>query len=223
MQRLCVITVLAVTLSACVTRPVQQALHGALSVRELVDVPFFAQDDYQCGPAALATVLVHGGVAVTPEQLVSKVYVPDRLGSLQAELLAATRRHDRVPYRLPGTLLSLLEQVDAGRPVLILQNLGFERWPTWHYAVVVGFDADTQRFLLRSGAERRHRISARRFLASWQRAGRWAMVAVPTGAPPRAPPHAAGCRRLRPLNQQAISLPLPRGIGQACSAGPKTR
>jgi len=183
-RRTVIVALLGAMMSGCVSSPAQQELRGAVSVQELVKVPFFAQDEYQCGPAALATVLVHGGVEVTPQQLVSKVYVPDRLGSLQAELVAATRSHGRVPYRLSDSLHAILEQLEDGQPVLVFQNLGFERWPIWHYAVVVGFDAQAGSFLLRSGTVRRHEVSAGRFLASWQRAGRWAMVAAATSEPP---------------------------------------
>ncbi|MCC5887059.1 MAG: PA2778 family cysteine peptidase [Gammaproteobacteria bacterium] len=182
--RVAALTLLGMMLSGCVTGPGQHALLGAASVAELADVPFFPQDDYQCGPAALATVLVHEGIAVTPEQLVSKVYVPDRQGSLQAELLAATRSHGRVPYRLPPSPVSMLEEVRDGRPVLLLQNLGFERWPIWHYAVLIGFDAEKQTFLLRSGTVARHKVSSRRFLSSWERGGDWAFVAASPSEPP---------------------------------------
>ena len=58
---------------------------------ELSQVPFFPQKRYQCGPAALATVLNWSGVAATPEQLVDEVYLPQRHGSLQVEMTAATR------------------------------------------------------------------------------------------------------------------------------------
>ena len=64
---------------------------------ELTGVPFHPQEEYQCGPAALATVLVHAGVATTPDALVPEVYLPARGGSLQAEMLAAARRHGRWP------------------------------------------------------------------------------------------------------------------------------
>ena len=59
---------------------------------ELADVPFFPQVEYQCGPAALATALASSGVAVTPGDLVSQVYIPARKGSLQIEMMAAARR-----------------------------------------------------------------------------------------------------------------------------------
>jgi len=178
------VVLIGVLLSGCVSSPGQHELRGAASVAEISEVPFFAQDDYQCGPAALATVLVHGGVSVTPDQLVSQIYVPGRRGSLQAELLATTRSHARVPYRLDGSWRSLLAELHDGRPVLLLQNLGFDRWPIWHYAVLVGFDAEQRTFLLRSGTESRHEVSVSRLLASWERAGSWAMVAVPASEPP---------------------------------------
>jgi tetratricopeptide (TPR) repeat protein len=151
---------------------------GAPAGAELADTPFFPQRDYECGPAALATVLVASGVEVTADELLGRVYLPGRKGSLQAELTAASRSYDRLPYSLPPNLPSLLSEIAAGHPVLVLQNLGFERVPVWHYAVVVGFDADRDQLVLRSGTEKRALMSARRFISSWERAGSWAIVVL---------------------------------------------
>lgn len=161
----------------------------AQPVVELNDTPFFPQREYQCGPAALATVLRAAGVAVTADELVERVYLPGRKGSLQVELLAASRGFDRLPYPLEPTLATLLSEITAQRPVLVLQNLGIDSVPIWHYAVVVGFDATTDRLILRSGTTRRMETSARRFMSSWKRAGYWAIVildpgTVPDGADP---------------------------------------
>lgn len=146
---------------------------------ELETVPFFPQADYQCGPAALATVLVHSGVDTDANALVPQVYVPAREGSLQAEMLAATRRAGRIPWLLENGVEALFAELSAGHPVLVLQNLGVAALPLWHYAVVIGFDPDRRRVILRSGTERRREESWGRFLASWQRAGRWGLVALP--------------------------------------------
>jgi tetratricopeptide (TPR) repeat protein len=145
---------------------------------ELSDTPFFPQRDYECGPAALATVLAASGVAVTADELVGHVYLPERKGSLQPELLAASRSFDRLPYVLQPELGPLLSEVAAGHPVLVLQNYGLESVPFWHYAVVVGFDAAQDRIVLRSGTERRLVMSARRFMGTWDRAGRWAVTVL---------------------------------------------
>lgn len=146
---------------------------------ELAGVPFYAQERYQCGPAALATVLVHGGAATSPEALVSQVYLPEREGSLQAEMLAATRRHGRVAYRLAPRLEDLLHEVAAGTPVIVLQNLAFAFVPRWHYAVVVGYDRAKEEIMLRSGTTERLVMTLSNFERTWARSGYWAMVALP--------------------------------------------
>lgn len=145
---------------------------------ELTGTPFFPQEDYQCGPAALATVLVASDVAVTPEELVMKVFVPELRGSLQAEVIAAPRAYDRLAYRVEPQMSALLATLADGRPVLVLQNLGVDRIPFWHYAVVVGFDTQRDEVLLRSGKKQRLAMSARRFADSWRRAEYWGVVSV---------------------------------------------
>jgi hypothetical protein len=151
---------------------------------ELTEVPFFPQEEYQCGPAALATVLNVTGVTITPDQLVQEVYLPKRQGSLQLEMIGAARRHGRVPYVLRPELESLFAEVASGNPVLILQNLSFWWYPKWHYAVVVGFDLPHDRIVLRSGLEPRHDIPIEIFERTWRRSHYWAMVVM---APDRLP------------------------------------
>lgn len=146
---------------------------------ELEQVPFFPQEQYQCGPAALAMALNWSGVVVVPEQLAPEVYLPERQGSLQLELIAAARRHGRVPYMLRPQIESLAAEVASGHPVLVLQNLGLSSLPKWHYAVVVGFDLPNNRIVLRSGLERRHVVSLHTFEHTWRRGEYWAMVVMP--------------------------------------------
>ncbi|MEY6433868.1 PA2778 family cysteine peptidase, partial [Thioalkalicoccus limnaeus] len=168
---------LALAVTGCARTPlISEHLpdRDAPSNVELHEVAFFPQDDFQCGPAALATVLAWSGQAVTPEELVPRVYLPARQGSLQPEIRATARYYDRLAYELDPRLTALLTELAAGHPVLVLQNLGIWRWPVWHYAVVVGFDAERQQVILRSGTTERQVLSARRFLMSWARADAWA-------------------------------------------------
>src|SRR5262249_855454 len=139
---------------------------------------------YQCGPAALATVLANAGAPVTADELVPEVYVEGLHGSLQAELLAATRRHGLIPYILAPSPHAPLAEVRPGRPVLGLENLRVPRIPVWHYAVVVGYDAGQDAIVLRSGTEQRRLERSSRFLRSWQRGDHWAFVAVEPGSLP---------------------------------------
>ena len=146
---------------------------------ELTSVPFFAQEQYQCGPAALATVLQSSGASVTPDELTAKIFIPGREGSLQIELLAAARQYNVIPYILNKNLDAILAEVEAGNPVLVLQNLGVNWLPQWHYAVVVGFDFTTSEMILRSGTEHRHVVPMRVFERVWSRSDYWAVVMLP--------------------------------------------
>ena len=154
---------------------------------ELAHTPFYPQTAHQCGPAALATVLQASGIDVTPDDLVPEVYLPAREGSLQAELVAATRRHDRLPYPIAPEFAALLQELHAGRPVLVLQNLGPRFYPLWHYAVVIGYQPDTGYVILRSGSTERERMYGARFLKTWERAGYWGLVVLQPGKLPARP------------------------------------
>lgn len=151
---------------------------GVAQTVELAAVPFFPQVDYQCGPAALATVLSYSGVKITPEPLVSQVYLPSRQGSLQIEMLAAPRRYGRVSYQLAPRYADLLREVAAGNPVVVLQDVG-PMFTQWHYAVVNGFDYPSGTLYLRSGTKARQEMPFTAFEREWMKSGYWAMVVAP--------------------------------------------
>ena len=154
---------------------------------ELDDTPFYPQERYQCGPAALTTVLAKSGAEVSLDDIVGKVYLPGRQGSLQVELLAATRTEGRLPYVIDGSLAAIWRELETGRPVLVLQNLGVEAIPRWHYAVVVGIDAERGEVVLRSGTDRRRVTRIRTFLHTWRRGGYWGMVVLAPDQLPASP------------------------------------
>ena len=151
---------------------------------ELQATPFFAQTEYQCGPAALATALGAVGVSASPAALGEQVFLPARGGSLQAEMLAGARRQGVVATVIPGQLEAVLRELAADHVVVVLQNLGLSFAPLWHYAVVVGYDLDTDQVLLRSGTTRRATMPLRTFEHTWARSGFWAFVALPPGTWP---------------------------------------
>lgn len=155
----------------------QPASMGLPEKVELTQVPFFAQTEYQCGPAALATVLDAFGAKVTPEELAPQVYLPERKGSLQIEMLAAARRHGMVSYLLAPRFEDLLREIAAGNPVIVLWDQS--PFGTWHYAVAMGYDYEKGKLLLRSGDTERQQVPFAVHELLWMRSAYWAMVALP--------------------------------------------
>jgi len=154
---------------------------------ELDQTPFHPQTEHACGPAALATLLGAAGESTTPEALTREVFLPGREGAVQPEMSAAVRAHGLLPYPISSGLDAVMSELGAGRPVLVLQKLGFGPWPSWHYAVVIGYDASDGHFVLRSGIEHRQSLRAATFEATWARAGHWGLVALRPGTLPTNP------------------------------------
>ncbi len=205
------------------------------SAAELDRTPFFPQTEYHCGPAALATALGAAGFSAEPAQLAEQVFLPARTGSLQIEMMAGARRQGAVATRVPPRLEAVLRELHAGHPVVVLLNLGLSWAPTWHYAVLVGYDIDAGEVLLRSGTTRRQAMRMRTFEHTWARSGHWAFVALPPGRWPAtaeekavieasvgfersAPPPQAGQVYRSALSRWPASLSLQMGLGNSLHA-----
>lgn len=173
-------------LTACATAPpLDPARVSALpETRELDATPYFAQERNHCGPASAAMVLTAAGLDATPDSLAPLVYLPARQGSLPLDMLGGARRVGAVAVRLDPSVEALYEQIAAGRPVVVLQNLALSWTPRWHYAVVVGFDRREGTVILRSGPERRQVLPLATFAKTWDRSGRWGMVVARPGEIP---------------------------------------
>ncbi|MCF8083969.1 MAG: PA2778 family cysteine peptidase [Deltaproteobacteria bacterium] len=153
-------------------------LDGLPRRTEIAGVPFYSQKSHQCGPATLATVLKWSNSQISLEEITGEIYTPGRKGSLQSILVSATRSHNRLPYVI-GDFTSLIQEVAAGHPVIVLQNLGLSWYPRWHYAVVIGYDIEKQIVILRSGKTFRIKREWSLFSRTWKRAGNWGLLALP--------------------------------------------
>lgn len=235
---LAVLALLLALLAGCAvqTETLRRAPPAGLAPKvELSATPFFAQTDYHCGPAALATVLSAAGQAATPAALGEQIFLPARTGTLQIEMIAGARRQGLVATRLPGTLEAVLRELQAGQPVVVLQNLGLSWYPQWHYAVAIGYDLASGDMLLRSGTTERLAMPLSTFEHTWVRAGSWAFVALPPGRWPATAEEAAvveaavGYERAAPPAQAVLayrsalrrwggSLSLRMGLGNSLHA-----
>jgi hypothetical protein len=186
-----VAALILLALAACAAAPPAPTLPPNAPASAL-DVPFFPQETLtDCGPAALAMMLAWSGLEATPAGLAPEGYTPGREGTLQPDLVAAARRHQRLAVPV-ADLQALLAELAAGRPVLVLQNLGLAWWPTWHYAVATGFDPATGRLRLHSGTDRDKQLALEAFDRTWAGGERWAL----TVTRPDELPAAAGERSL---------------------------
>ncbi len=174
---------LTLLLGACASPPQTRALLRSPpdipAQHEINNVPFYAQEQYFCGPTALAEVFSFYGDPVSPENIAPDVFVPQLKGSLQIEMHSAVRKHGFLPYSEKGNLAQLLALVSDGIPVVVLQNLSISWMPRWHYAVVHGYDLAREEVVLHSGTMRSYRMGLSVFERTWARGDYWFLAVVP--------------------------------------------
>jgi tetratricopeptide (TPR) repeat protein len=175
-------------------------------------VPFYSQQTNLCGPAALASTLQFAGVNASPQALAPQVYTPALKGSLQFDLLGATRKAGRIPYVIRPTLQALFKEVASGNPVLVLQDVGLLS-EEWHFAVVTGYNLETGQVNLHSGNQAHLLLSVSAFDRSWAAGQRWGFVVLRPGQLPASASEADYLKAVQPL--ESIHPEIARSAYQA--------
>lgn len=175
-----VLSLVLVLLSGCAgqgLRPLDPAL-AVPAAATIADVPFVAQAEGHCGPAALAMALAWSGREVPASALAPRLITKGRGGTLEHDLVGAARAEGRLALPVHG-LETVLREVAAGHPPIVLQNLALAWYPQWHYAVVVGYDLVDETIELHSGEDERRRVPLGTFRRTFERAGERAVVVLP--------------------------------------------
>jgi tetratricopeptide (TPR) repeat protein len=144
------------------------------------DVPFVQQEKNFCGPASLAMAMGYAGNPVPVDTLASQSITPAKKGAIQADILGAARRNGMLAVEIAG-LSSLLHEVEAGHPVLVLENLGLSWYPIWHYSVVTGYDLAREQVTRHSGSSQNATKDLRVFERCWQDSNYWGVVVLQPG------------------------------------------
>jgi len=109
---------------------------------EIEGVPFVKQDSRFCGPASLAAVMTYHGAPTDQKTVASRVYSDKLQGALITDLDRYARDAGFETKSGRGTEEWLKAEIDRGRPVIVLVDLGFWVVSKPHYLVVFGYDGE---------------------------------------------------------------------------------
>ena len=142
---------------------------------QLIDaVPFFPQEQYQCGPAALASVLNYRGLTLTPEEIAREIYSPSARGTLNFDMLLFAQKKGMQARQYSGNIEDLKKNVDLKNPVIVLVDNGFLAYRKDHYMVVVGYDSG--QLIVHSGRDRFKPVPTAEFMKSWEKTKCWTLL-----------------------------------------------
>jgi tetratricopeptide (TPR) repeat protein len=184
-MKLLILAFVALAAFGCASAPYQtdqflQRPHGLPQTQLIRDVPFFQQSAGYCGPATLAMVMNWAHHKVEVDEIAPQVYTPGMKGSLQTDMITASRRNGLMAISV-SDVEALFTEVAAGHPVVVFENLAIKWWPRWHYAVVLGYDFNTKEVVLHSGPNAFERVSFHEFEQSWKLGDYWGLVVLPPG------------------------------------------
>ena len=138
------------------------------------DVPFFPQEDYQCGPASLAGVLNYWGVSVSPGEVAKAIYSQSAKDTLNLDMLLYARSRGLEASQYSGDLKDLRKRIDSGQPLIVLVDYGFSVFQANHFMVVVGYDENG--VVANSGRYERKVVPLEDFMKSWKRTKYWTLL-----------------------------------------------
>lgn len=142
-------------------------------------VPFFAQDEYMCGPAALASVIGFYGASTGMDEVASEVYAEKLKGTLPMDLLIYAREKGFDAKYFKGGMESLKQSLVRGEPLILFLNLGYESYPVGHYIVAIGMDEKAGYLFAHSGMKKEERFTMKEIERSWSKTGYSTLLVKP--------------------------------------------
>jgi ABC-type bacteriocin/lantibiotic exporter with double-glycine peptidase domain len=142
-------------------------------------VPFVKQSEYDCGPAALASVLSFWGKAADLERITASVYLPKLRGTLPMDLERYAQDEGFKTSSTAGTVATLKTAVRSNIPVICLLDLGFWFYRQPHFVTVIGFDNGNSLFIMHDGGTPNKTMPYEDFEKKWSRAGKWMIMITP--------------------------------------------
>ena len=157
---------------------------GSLSSRSqnfkqgvFLDVPFYPQTEYACGPASLAGVYNYWGHRITIDEIVSAFKIKAHKGVLTLDLLIHAKKQGFKVKTVTGSIDELKRLIDKRIPVIVLLDIGFSILQKNHFVTVVGYNPEG--FFIHDGEKKGRFIAYKDFSRSWKRAGKWMLVITP--------------------------------------------
>lgn len=160
-------------------------LHSCASVNKIpesgqdhiiANVPFFAQEAYQCGPASLAGVMSYWDIKSTPEEIAKEIYSDSARGTLNVDMIIYPQKKGLIAEQYSGGMDDLRKNIDAGYPLIVLVDYGFLILQSNHFMVVIGYNEHG--VILNSGKDKEKFILEKDFIKAWERTKFWTLKII---------------------------------------------
>jgi ABC-type bacteriocin/lantibiotic exporter with double-glycine peptidase domain len=146
-----------------------------------IELPFYRQSDYQCGPSALASVINYwnrkaGLPEISLQEIIDSIYSQGARGVLGIDLEIYARKKGFDTIQKSGTVEELKAFINEGIPPIILVSYGFSVYQLDHFMVVKSYN---EKGIIVNSKKPDQFISYKELSRIWKRAGYWMLVIKP--------------------------------------------
>ncbi len=146
----------------------------------LENVPSVAQTAYQCGPAALESVIRYWGRSADAASIGKTLYKSGTRGVFNFSLAQYMKTigfwnevHEEQSEE------DLKQWIRRGFPPIVMLDSGFLWARTYHFIVLKGFDDDLRIFYANTGVLQTQAIDYGEFERRWKKADTWSLIVSP--------------------------------------------
>ncbi|MBE9531300.1 MAG: C39 family peptidase [Proteobacteria bacterium] len=143
------------------------------------DVPFYPQEKYMCGPAALTSLLNYYSFGYDIDEVTAEVFEEKIQGTLLMDMLIYAKLKGFNAKAYESGPFDLKEELKKKRPMILKLNLGTKEKPLGHYIVAIGFDDDTGTLIAHSGIIQAQIFPYKTIMKSWKLTGYSALLIRP--------------------------------------------
>ena len=140
-------------------------------------VPFFRQERHKCGSASLSSILAYYKADIDEARILEETYTEALEGSLLSDLENYARKAGFKTRSGQGAEYILKESIHAGKPVIVLLDVGVWKAAKPHYIVVFGYNG--QGFIAHDGKKDSVVFKYARFDKMWKKMGRSYLIIHP--------------------------------------------
>ncbi len=168
-----IILLISLLISSCSLHSVSEPLK---EFNFIENVPFFPQEEYQCGPASLAGVLNYNGLNISPEEIAREIYSKSVRGTLTIDMALFAEKKGFSVSQYSGSLNDIRKNIDSKIPVIVMIDTGIFFVQQNHFMVITGYNEDG--IVANSGREKSKFIPEKKFLSMWEKTNFWTLKII---------------------------------------------
>ncbi|MCE5194297.1 MAG: C39 family peptidase [Nitrospiraceae bacterium] len=142
--------------------------------RVINNIPFYSQEEYQCGPASLAGLMNFLGVEITPEEIAKEIYSKSAKGTLNIDMIFYPQTKGLISEQYSGNIEDVKKKIDSGYPLIVFVDYGFLSVQANHFMVIVGYNEHG--VIANSGKDKHKTIIYEDFKKIWEKTKNWTLI-----------------------------------------------